>query len=513
MHSMEMFPSSDGDLAELAEIVAVAERVRADEAAVQVRRVRMLARAADLAAKQAARSSAKVREREMALRSIAAELAGVLQLSDRSVQRQIDDARELVDDYPATLEAWEAGRITRAHVRVITDLGMMLPQDIRHEYELAALELCDGKTPNRVKEDLAILAERMHPRTLGERHRDAKEQRMVCVRTLRDGMSELVAVLPTLLAAGIYDRLTQQGHAIAEHREQAAAELRRREKAEAAAAAAGLLDGAAGVAGAGGAAGVGASSADGLFDSPSADPAAGSGSDAGTSAASTGPLARVDTNHLAIAASDPRTMDQLRADLFADMLLTTTPDADPTRDDDGPGILGAFRAKIQVVVSALTLLGTDDGPASLIGRAPIDPDTARTLTETTNSPLERLLTDPVTGIVHHVDTYQRPPRMDRYLRGRDQRCRGFGCTMPAITSEVDHTHDWALGGKTETGNLAHLCQRHHSMKQFTPWKVRQLGDGILEWTSPTGRTYIDEPPIPAVHFTPDAYGIEDTAPF
>ncbi|WP_460773681.1 HNH endonuclease [Microbacterium sp. GXF7504] len=504
---MEMFPSSDGDLAELAEIVAVAEHVRADEAAVQVRRVRMLARAADLAAKQAARSSAKVREREMALRSIAAELAGVLQLTDRSVQRQIDDARELVHDYPATLDAWEAGRITRAHVRVITDLGMMLPQDIRHEYELAALELCDGKTPNRVKEDLAILAERLHPRSLGERHRDAKEQRMVCVRTLRDGMSELVAVLPTLLAAGIYDRLTQQGHAIAEHREQAAAELRRRETAEPAAAAAelrrretaepaaaaaGLLDGATGVAGAGG--------------------AAGSGGDAGTSGASTGPLAQVSTETLTIAASDPRTMDQLRADLFCDMLLTTTPDADPTRDDDGPGVLGAFRAKIQVVVSALTLLGTDDGPASLIGRAPVDPDTARTLTETTSSPLERLLTDPVTGIVHHVDTYQRPPRMDRYLRGRDQRCRGFGCTMPAITSEVDHTHDWALGGKTETGNLAHLCQRHHSMKQFTPWKVRQLGDGILEWTSPTGRTYIDEPPVPAVHFTPDAYGIEDDTP-
>lgn len=142
MHSMEMFPGSDGDLAELAEIVAVAEHVRADEAAVQVRRVRMLARAADLAEKQAARSFAKTREREMALRSIAAELAGVLQLSDRSVQRQIDDARELVHDYPATLQAWESGRITRAHVRVITDLGMMLPQDIRHKYELAALELC-----------------------------------------------------------------------------------------------------------------------------------------------------------------------------------------------------------------------------------------------------------------------------------------------------------------------------------------------------------------------------------
>ncbi|MFM9653698.1 hypothetical protein ACKI1S_47575, partial [Streptomyces galilaeus] len=37
------------------------------------------------------------------------------------------------------------------------------------------------------------------------------------------------------------------------------------------------------------------------------------------------------------------------------------------------------------------------------------------------------------------------------------------------------------------------------------WNVRQLPGGVLEWTSPTGRTYIDEPlPYsPAVRFLPD----------
>ena len=46
----------------------------------------------------------------------------------------------------------------------------------------------------------------------------------------------------------------------------------------------------------------------------------------------------------------------------------------------------------------------------------------------------------------------------------------------------------------DVGNLAHLCQRHHSMKQFTPWKVRQLPGGVLEWTSPLGRCYTDASP-------------------
>jgi hypothetical protein len=197
-------------------------------------------------------------------------------------------------------------------------------------------------------------------------------------------------------------------------------------------------------------------------------------------------------------------MDQLRADILTDTLLTPAPDADPTRTDDGPGILGAIRAKVQIVVPALTLLGSTDHPADLVGRSPIDPDTARELARLTRSPWERILTHPVTGTVLHVDTYQRTTAIDRYLRARDQHCRFPGCRQPAIRCEVDHTLDHALGGHTDCPNLAHLCQRHHSMKQFTAWRVRQLADGILEWTSPLGRTYTEHPPPLGVHFTPTA---------
>ena len=113
---------------------------------------------------------------------------------------------------------------------------------------------------------------------------------------------------------------------------------------------------------------------------------------------------------------------------------------------------------------------------------------------------------PVSGQVLCTDSYRRTASMARFLKARDRHCRFPGCRRPAIRCELDHTFDFALGGPTDIRNLCHLCQRHHSMKQFTSWGVRQLGGGVLEWTSPTGRIYIDHPPAPLVRFMPSGGG-------
>ena len=450
MHSKGIVGLSDADFAALAEIVADVEKSQEMLAAAQVAQMRALARAGDLARKQAGRALARVREHDMALRAIAAEMAGVMKTTDRSVQRQIGEATELVEDYPSTLRAWEEGMIVRGHVRAIVDTGSILPPDQRPAFEAAALPECENETPGRLRARLELIAERLHPRTLTERHRDAREQRDVRVMTLTDGMSALSTTGPTVLIDAIYDRLTQQARSIVDARTQAAADLRD-------------------------------------FDSDTTDAAATTTGEPSTQQ---------------IIASDTRTIDQLRADILADILLTAAPDADPTRTDDGAGTLGAIRAKVQIVVPALTLLGSTDEPADLVGRSPIDPETAREMARLARSPWERIVTHPVTGAVLQVDTYQRTAAIDRFLRARDQHCRFPGCRLPAIRCEVDHTIDHALGGPTESGNLAHLCQRHHSMKQFTAWRVRQLGDGVLEWTSPLGRIYTDHPPSLGVHFRP-----------
>ncbi|KZE42293.1 HNH endonuclease signature motif containing protein [Microbacterium sp. T32] len=420
----------------LSSVLVEVRGVDAELASAEARRVRALARAGHLALDSSVGVRASSKAAELALREVASEIAAASFLSDRSVQAQIGRAMTLTDDFPVTLDAWEAGVLSRAHVRVIVDAGTPLPRDRRGEFDVLAVATADGLSPGRLKTRLAALAESLQPTTLAERHQRGRGTRCVRVVAGEDGMSDLIATLPTVLAVGIYDRLVQQSAAIIDQRRDAS------------------------------------------------------------------------TTEGAEAAPDTRTADQVRADILADLLLTAAPDADPTRTDDGPGTLGAIRARVQVVVPALTMLrpGEENSdPADLVGHGPIDTATARALAETTTLPWDRVITHPVTGEVLRTDTYQRTTAIDRHLRARDRHCRWPGCITPAARCEVDHTHDWALGGPTDVTNLAHLCQRHHTQKQFTRWRVHQHPGGILEWTSPTGRAYIDEtlPYSPAVRFLPD----------
>lgn len=466
-------PAPDDGAGALSSVLAEVRGVDAELASAEARRVRVLARAGHLAVDATAGLRASSRAAEMALREVASEIAAAECVSDRSVQGQIGRAMTLVDDFPVTLDAWEAGALSRAHVHVIVDAGAPLPAERRHEFDVLAVATADGLSPGRLKTRLAALAESLQPTTLTQRHQGGRETRCVRVVTGEDGMSDLIATLPTVLAVGIYDRLVQQSAAIIDvRREHPGADSTADEP-----------DGAGGP---------------GTTAAGRRDGAGGSG----TTAA--GGLERV----APAPAPDTRSADQIRADILADLLLTAAPDADPTRGDDGPGTLGTLRARVQVVVPALTVLQPDAenlDPADLVGHGPIDAATARALAETTTLPWDRVLTHPVTGAVLSTDTYHRTAAIDRHLRARDRHCRWPGCTAPAIRCEVDHTHDWAHGGPTDVSNLAHLCQRHHTQKQFTRWKVRQLPAGILEWTSPTGRIYTDEPlPYsPAVRFLPD----------
>lgn len=437
---------TDADLGLLCQIVADFEDVEIRAAREEVARVRVLARAGELARKQAMGQTARARAHDMALRSIALELGAASRVSDRSMQRQINDAVQLVEDYPTLLAARETAAITRQHVSLVVEAGAPLPADVRAEFDRLATERCLTDSANRVRASVMILAERMHPRTTQERHQEAREARTVRIRPLSDGMSEVCAPVPTVIAVGIDDRLTQMARAV--------------------------------------------------IDSRPGPDCTEDGLDV--------------QGHLFT--GDTRTIDQVRADLFAQLLLAGSPVVAPAAGD-GPGPLGAIRAKVQVVVPALALTDTDTdtaGPADLVGHSPIDPETARELAAGATW-WERLVTHPISGTVLAADGYARPAALNRWLRARDQHCRALGCRIPAIRCEVDHNDDYAKGGKTEHGNLCHFCQRHHSMKQFTAWQVQQLEGGILQFTSPTGRVYTDHPPPISVHFTPDDPG--EPAPF
>ncbi|QLD13319.1 DUF222 domain-containing protein [Microbacterium oleivorans] len=360
---------------------------------------------------------------DMELRSVAAEAAGMARLTDRRLQGDIDHAMTIVDGYPLVFAAWEQRRIERGHVDAVVKVGAIVPEDVRPEFERAAIDVCTRDIPSRVRNSLQALAEQIHPQSFSERHREAAACRGVRLVHGSDGMSEVIASLPSVIATGMLDRLTQMGQSVKDAR----------------------------------------------VDAAEPEP-------------------------------DTRTMDQLRADALADLVLGGAPVVDPTHGTDQAGPLGAIRARVQVVITSDTLTGADDHPAEAVGATLVDADTVRRLAAQTMT-WDRLFIDPVTRTPVEVDTYRPAPAMRRLLAARDQHCRFPGCRRAAIRCEIDHTVDYAKGGHTHIFNLAHLCQRHHSMKQFTKWEVRQVGGGVLVWTSPLGRVYREDIPIPAVCFT------------
>jgi hypothetical protein len=183
-----------------------------------------------------------------------------------------------------------------------------------------------------------------------------------------------------------------------------------------------------------------------------------------------------------------RTLTQLRADVFRDLLIDGQP------RDEASGVT----AKVFGHDDLPTTLGHDELPATLDGYGPIDPDTARTLAAHAPSFI-RLLTHPETGAVLSVgrDSYRVPQDLKNWLQIRDVTCRFPGCSRHASRCEIDHTHDWAHDGQTRHDNLAHLCKSHHILKHKSDWQVAQARDGTgnLTWTSPAGRNYTTKPEI------------------
>jgi Domain of unknown function (DUF222) len=419
---------------------------------------------------------------ELAQRSVAAEVATATRLSDRTVQRQMSQATELLDRFPATFAALAQGRISLAHVRIIQDAGAVLDDpDARARYEDAVVSCALVQAPGRVRHAAAREAEKASTQPLVDRHQRAVQDRRVWVNPLPDGMAELGAILPAAVAHGIHDRLTQMAHTYTDTAHNAGNHQP-----------------------------VGNSGP----DTSGVTAQTGAFSAAGHAGASAGDPARERLGDGIGDRRDSRSVDQLRADLLSDLLLRGA----PTGHDTPDGILAAITARVDITIPAPQLLPpnpTTDHPdnhpnsagtmpdtsavaAELDGRHPIDPDTARLLAGAAPA-WNRVFTHPAHGTVLTVDRYRPTEDLRRLLSARDSRCRFPGCGIAARHLDLDHTQDAATGGPTTLENLAGLCRRHHMLKHHTGWTLKQLGNGILEWTSPTGRKHTDQPPTPATN--------------
>jgi hypothetical protein len=90
-------------------------------------------------------------------------------------------------------------------------------------------------------------------------------------------------------------------------------------------------------------------------------------------------------------------------------------------------------------------------------------------------------------------TYRPPKDLADHVIARDRTCRFPHCQHQACRCELDHIKPWDRNGETNEANLLSVCCRHHHLKHDAGWTPRRLDDGSIQWTSPTGHTYLEEP--------------------
>ena len=185
-------------------------------------------------------------------------------------------------------------------------------------------------------------------------------------------------------------------------------------------------------------------------------------------------------------AGDQRNADQVRADVFVDLLLGRSSTAASSGTTSS-----APRADLDIRVDLTTLMRLDDEPADVAGYGPVVADIARSLAEaargarwtaTVTDPTSRrpIVTSPVR---------RRPTTMQaRIVRSTHPTCVFPGCRMPAVDCDLDHTRPWSTGGATDEQNLAPLCRHDHRIKTETGWTYT-MGETGPTWHSRLGGVY------------------------
>ena len=131
------------------------------------------------------------------------EVACALRVAFGTAQSRLHTARTLVDRFPDTLEALDAGTVTYLHCRCLVGLTRDLDADVASHVENRVLPAAGAQTVGEFRRAVvkAILA--LDPADSGERHRRAAADRRVECYPGDDGMATVWALLPAVDAAAI----------------------------------------------------------------------------------------------------------------------------------------------------------------------------------------------------------------------------------------------------------------------------------------------------------------------
>jgi RES domain-containing protein len=180
--------------------------------------------------------------------------------------------------------------------------------------------------------------------------------------------------------------------------------------------------------------------------------------------------------------AEERSIDQLRADVFLDLLEGTS---------SGPP-----SGTVDIRVDLTTLIGLDERAAELGGYGPVVADIARQMSERFGVAWRIGVTDGSGRVVHSGITRRRPTSAyRRAVEVRDQTCVFPGCRMPASSCDLDHRIRVVDGGVTHPDQLVPLCRHDHVIRHRFDWTHVRNPDGSHTWTSPLGVEYERPPPI------------------
>ena len=189
---------------------------------------------------------------------------------------------------------------------------------------------------------------------------------------------------------------------------------------------------------------------------------------------------------------DQRSMDQLRADAFLDLLEGRY---------TGPAPI-MRKGVVELTVPLTTLMGLDDLPGDLAGWGPVCADIARQTAahqlRDGDNQWRFSVRDDDGDVVAHGGTRRRPPAgLAGFIRADTTRCVAPGCHQPAAHCELDHRIRWTDGGPTTQANLHPVCSRHHKCKDEGGWHYVEIRHNVFLWVSPRRRRYIvDRRPAP-----------------
>jgi hypothetical protein len=193
--------------------------------------------------------------------------------------------------------------------------------------------------------------------------------------------------------------------------------------------------------------------------------------------------------HTAKRQGDRRGIDQIRADVFLDLL---------TGNHQKWERSGTGQNVVDIRVELTTLLELDDHPGEIPGWGPVIADITRRLIGDADKAEWRVGIYDQNQLVDVITTKRRPTAAQkRIVETRNPTCVFPGCRMPARQSDLDHQNPWAVTHRTQTSGLEPLCRHHHKLKH-RGWKLEKhpTRPGYYNWTSPLGHTYTTGPDPP-----------------